>query len=308
MFRNLRLYRVYTKWPESEDLLSEMLSEVAFKPCDAFAEKSAGWESPGEGSGGLYCRRLAGADLLQLRTQSRVLPAAAVREAVDERVAEYRKRTGDEPGRRDLRRMKAETRDALLAKALLKSERTRALFLNDEGVLAVDTASAPRAEWLLDHLRPALGRLQCVPLTFNSPPASLLTRLFLGKPVARLEAGRECRMQDSADSRSIATWKDMDLDDPTIRQHVIGGMKLTHLGVVYDNVMNCVLSEDAVLSKIRFAEGEAVDVTDDEDPQAREDADFVLLSGMLRRLLDDLKKQLDGYSDARPTPAGAGGG
>lgn len=301
MFRNLRLYRVYTQWPESEESLSEALAEVAFRPCDRYSETSAGWEPPGEGD--TLCRRLNGADLLQLRTQSRVLPVAAIKEEVEARVAEYRERTGEEPGRRDLRRLKEETRDALLPKALLKSDRMNALFLLDEGVLAIDTGSAPRAEWLLDHLRPALGRLQAVPLAFKSPVSSLLTRLFLGKPVARFQLGRECRMQDPADSRAVATWKDLDLDDPTIRQHVVDGMRLTHLGFGYDNLLTAVLSEEAVIGKLKFVEGGVEDVTDDEDPQARQDADFVLLTGTLKRLLDDLKKELEGYSDGTPQTA-----
>ncbi|MEJ8567999.1 recombination-associated protein RdgC [Elongatibacter sediminis] len=300
MFRNLRMYRVFTKWPETEELLSEVLSNVAFKPCDAYSEKSAGWESPSDNPNGPLCRRLAGADLLQLRTQSRVLPVAAVKEAVEERVADYRERTGEDPGRRDMRRLKEETRDSLLPKALLKSDRLHALFLQSEGVLAVDTASAPKAEWLLDHLRPALGRLQAVPLAFKSPVGGLLSRLFLGKAVAGFDVGRECRMQEMADSRSHATWREMDLDDATIRQHVVDGMRITQLGLMYDNVMSCVISEDAVISKIKFAGGEAEDVTDDEDPQMRQDAEFVLLTGTLQRLLKDLKKNLEGYSEAGP--------
>lgn len=307
MFRNLRLYRVFTKWPESEQLLSEMLSEVRFRPCEAFVEKSAGWEPP-TGHGELLCRRIHGADLLQLRTQSRVLPAAAVREAVEERADAYRARTGEEPGRRELTRLKQETRDKLLPRALLKSERTQALFLDDEGVLAIDSASPARAEWLLDHLRPALGRLQCVPLAFGEPPGTLLTRLFLGNPVARFEVGRECRMQDPSDSRAIASWRDIDLDDPTIRRHVSDGMRLTHLAVVYDQIMSCVIGEDGVIGKLRCADGGGAEEADDEDPQARQDADFVLLCGMLRRLLTDLKKHLGGYSDARPAPPGTAAG
>jgi len=296
MFRNLRFYRLPSPWPKTEQELSEKLSQQPFTPCAAHAERSAGWEPPAGEEHALLCRRLAGADLVQLRTQTRILPAAAVKEALQERLAEYRARMEQEPPRGELRRLKEQTRDQLVPRALVKSERTRAYFLQSESLLAIDAASAAGAEWLLDHLRHCLGRFQCVPLAFNKPPAEFLTGIFLGRTVARFGLGRECRMQDPMDSKSIATWRDIDLTDPSIHKHVTGGMKLTHLGIVYDEIMSSVFSTDAVLGKVTFLSGEAVDTADSEDPQVRLDTDFVLLSGTIRRLLEDLAKHLGGIT------------
>jgi DNA recombination-dependent growth factor C len=78
MFRNLRFYRITNPWPKTEQKLSEVLSENAFSPCGAFSERSAGWEAPAIYDDAPLCRRLHGADLLQLRTQSRVLSVAAL--------------------------------------------------------------------------------------------------------------------------------------------------------------------------------------------------------------------------------------
>ena len=292
MFRNLRFYRLNSPWPETEQALSELLSEKVFTPCSAYSERSAGWEPPAGEEQALLCRRLAGADLVQLRTQTRILPAAAVKEALEERVAEYRARMEQEPPPGELRRLKEQTRDQLVPKALVKSDRTRACFIQAESLLAIDTATTAGAEWLLDHLRHCLGQFQCVPLAFSQSPVALLTRIFLGQRVDRFSLGRECRMQDQTDSKSIATWRDIDLDDPTIHKHVTEGMKLTHLGIVYDEIMSCVLSADATVGKIKFLEGEAVDTVDGEDPLVRLDADFVLLSGTIRRLFEDLETLL----------------
>jgi len=108
MFRNLRFYRVTSPWPDSEEELSELLSENTFSPCGSFAERSAGWEALGSNEEDLLCRRLNGADLLQLRTQSRVLPVAAIKEAMEERVIEFRARMAMEPTRAELRRLREE--------------------------------------------------------------------------------------------------------------------------------------------------------------------------------------------------------
>ena len=300
MFRNLRFYRLSSPWPDSEQELSERLSEHLFTPCGAFAERSAGWEAPGTDSAGPLCRRLHGADLLQLRTQSRVLPAAAVKEVLEERVAEYRERMSQDPLRGDLRRLKEETRDGLLPKALLKSDRTRACMIHAESVLAVDAPTDARAEWFLDHLRSSIKPLQCVPLVFTQQPADLLTRIFLGESPLGFGLGRECRMQDVADHQSIAIWRDSELSDASIRRHIAEGMQLTHLEIVFDGVLQCVVDQNATISKLGFHKGDAVDTPDqsplENDPQAEQDVQFVLLVGAITRLLADLKKLLGGYA------------
>lgn len=297
MFRNLRLYRLSSPWPKSEQELSEVLSENAFSPCGAYAEKAAGWEAPIAGEDALLCRRVHGADLLQLRTQSRVLPVAAVKEAMEDKLAEYRKRMAQEAPRSEVRRLKEETREELLPKALLRSERTRACFILSESLLAVDAGTDSKADWFIDQLRTCFGRFELVPLDFNEAPSGLLKRIFLGENLGGFALGRECRMQDPTDGKSTVTWRELELADPSIRRHVADGMSLTHLGVGFDEILTCVINQDTVFSKLKFVEGDAVDTPDSEDPAARLDADFVLLANAVQRLVTALKKLLGGYSD-----------
>ena len=72
-------------------------------------------------------------------------------------------------------------------------------------------------------------------------------------------------------------------------------MRLTHLAIVYDNTMSCVLNENGVISKMRFI-GMDDDSADHLDPLARLDAEFALITGTLRRLLADLRKALGGFA------------
>jgi len=296
MFRNLRFYRVTSPWPASEQDLSEGLSVNEFTPCGSFSERSAGWEAPVIVEDAPLCRRLNGADFLQLRTQSRVLPVAAIKEALEERVVEFRERMQEEPNRAELRRLKEETRDRLLPKTLVKSERNRACFLHAESLLVIDAGTETKAEWFLEQLRPCFEQFHCTPLAFNNPPAQFMERLFMGEQQAGFTLGRECRMQDEGDSNSIVTWKDFELTDASIRRHITEGMKLTHLGISFDQLLGCVISQEGALNKLKFIAGETVDFTDEEDAVARQDADFVLLTGTLRRLVEALKKVLGGFA------------
>ncbi|HEX7081703.1 MAG TPA: recombination-associated protein RdgC [Gammaproteobacteria bacterium] len=292
MFRSVRFYRLSSDWPDSEQQLSERLAAAAFRPCGAYTERSAGWEPPTGDPQGALCRRVAGADLLRLRTQSRLLPSAAIDDALESRLEEYRARTQEEPSRREKRRLREQTRDELLPKALVRSERTAGLVLGSEGLIAVATLSESRAERFLDHVRAAMGSLDVAPLAFDRPVGELLARIFLGDAPRGFVLGRECRMQDPSDPKATVRCADMDLADPAVRKHVKEGMELTHLGVEFGNMLSCVIDRNGGLGKLKLNGMEAAADEAGEDPLARLDAELALLSGALRELLAAIGRAL----------------
>ena len=296
MFRNVRFFRLDGDWPDSADGVSERLSGSAFKPCGPLTERSSGWVAIDSDNSDSLARRVNGADLIKLRSQSRVLPAAAVNEELELRIEEYRGRMSEKPNAREKRRMKAETRDELLPKAMLKSDRIHGYVDLKEKVLGIDAAQTAAAERFLLHLRAPFDQIAINPLQFQQPVGELLNKIFFGSAPSQFAVGRECRMQDAADVRSIVRWSDFDLADKSIKNHVASGMRLTHLGIVYDNILSFVLDEDGVITKMRFL-GADDNGEDDGNALTRLDAEFVLMSGTLRLLLTDLKKLLDGYAN-----------
>ena len=131
MFRNVRYYRLDNPWPESEEALSEALRNAAFEPCGPLTERSSGWVPVYPDTGDLLARRLNGADLIKLRSQSRLLPPTVVNEELESRIEEYSRRMDEAPSGRDKKRMKAEVRDELMPKALLKSDKICLLYTSD---------------------------------------------------------------------------------------------------------------------------------------------------------------------------------
>ena len=291
MFRNLRYYQFDSGWPKSEKLLSQALRSAEFETCGPLTERSSGWVAVHPDGGDSLARRVNAADLFKLRSQSRVLPPAAVNEELDVRIDDFTKRTGEAPSGREKRRLKTEARDELMPKALLKSDRIWGYVDPEQNIVGIDAAQATVAERFLRRLGAALTLSNVRPLQFEKSIGDLLTRIFLGNAPAQFAVGRECRMQDAADSGSIVRWSNFDLSDRSIRNHVADGMRLTHLGVEYANVMACVIDENGIISKVRFL-GMDDDKTDELEPLARLDAEFVLITGTLKMLIADLRKLL----------------
>lgn len=295
MFRNVRFYSLEGDWPASEEALSKDLERAGFEPCGPFTERSSGWVAVDADTSNLLARRVNGADLLRLRSQSRVLPHSVIREELEARIEEYRERTQEAPSPREKRRLKAEARDELMPKSMLKSDRVWGYFDIKEKILGIDAAQESAAERFLRRLQASCDRVNFKPLQYRKPFDDLLTKVFLGGAPGQFTVGRECRMQDAADTGSLVRWTNFDLSDSSVRDHVAHGMRLTHLEIVFENVMRFVLSDKGVVTKLRFL-GMDDDSEDLADPLARLDAEFVLLTGTLRKLLGDLKKVLGGLA------------
>lgn len=304
MFRNVRLYRLHSDWPGSEAQLATALDRAAFRPCGPFTERSAGFEAPGGDDGAPLARRVAGADLMRLRVQSRLLPTSAVNEALEGRLTEFRTRTERDASRAEKRQLKEEVQAELMPRTLVKSERVHAFCLHGEPdgeeIIGIEAASEARAELMLDKLRDAFGSLKVTPLTFQQPVGTLLARIFLGQGPRSFVPGRECRMEDPAAGRASVTWQDVDLVDPDVRKHVRKGLKLSRLAVEFDDVLSCVIDDQSVIRKLRVQGADVSDEVADEGALARLDADFVLVTANLRRLLRVLKELLDGYDRTPP--------
>lgn len=295
MFRNLRFYRLDGPWPDDEAALSGRLEGAAFRPCGPLTERSSGFVPVYPDAGESLARRVNGADLMKLRSQSRVLPAAAVTEALEARLDAFRQRTGEEPPAREKRRLKAETRDELLKSALLKSDHVWGYVDIARGVLGIDSAGEPNAERFLRRLKAAAGELPIKPLAFGRPLDEFLKKVLLGGAPRQFALGRECRMQDPKDPKSIVRWSGFDLSDKSIRDHVADGMRLTHLAIEYDHVASFVMDVNGVITKLKFPNTEA---DDDLDALQNFDAGFVLATGTVRNLLADLESLLGGPSAA----------
>ena len=169
-FRNVRLYRIFSQWPSSEEALSGVLENAAFKPCGAYSERSGGFEPPVNGAGDLLVRRVNGADLLQLRIQTRVLPLAAVQEALAVRIDAFKNRTQTEPNRSEKRDLKDEVYSELLPQALLRSDRLQAVMLPADNILVVGSASESAADYFMNALKRAMVSFQYAPVAFKTPP------------------------------------------------------------------------------------------------------------------------------------------
>ena len=292
-FKNLQLYRFSKPFELSAEDLEAQLEQHPFKPCGSQELSSYGWVPPLGRHGSQLVHATNGYYLLCARKQEKVLPAAVVREVVEEKVEEIESQQSRPVRRKEKESIREEVMLDMLPRAFTHSRITYAYISPKEGLLVVDASSPSRAEELLGHLRQSLLSLPVVPLTVNISPASVMTQWVSGAQVpADFVLEDACELRDPDAQGGIVRCQRQDLSADEIQEHIKAGKQVVKLAVCWDETLSCVLGEDLSIKRLRFSDvmQEKRDQTSTEDAATRLDADFALMtlefSRFVPRLLD----------------------
>ena len=292
-FKTLRIYRLTAPLTCEADALAERLEAYPFKPCGGLDLSRTGWVPALDAATGGYVHSHADQHLLCARTQTRLLPAAAVREAVDDRIAEQEAREGRKLGRRERSELKDDTVANLLPRALTRSQLTRAVLIESKGLLLIDARAAARAEDLLSLLRETLGTLAVKPLVPARNPVEIMTAWLAGTRLPNsLSLGQQCDLRDPLHQANMVRCRAQELATREVRNHLEAGKTVASLGLEWSGRLQFALAEDLSLSAIKYLDVRERDAgyegEGDAEQLARLDADFVLMSMELDKLVTDL--------------------
>lgn len=306
MLRNARLFRLQEPLALSPQELEERLAARRFRPCGPLETATLGWSEPmGEDSRALV-HASGGCLLLCARRQERLLPAAVVNELLQERVAEIEAAEGRSVGRSERRRLKETLTAELLPQAFTRSRRILAYVDTVAGWLVVDAASERLADDVVTLLRETLGSLPVALPNPDNPTVSLLTRwVSRGHGEAGFALGDACELRDPKDRQSVVRCRGQDLAGEEIAKHLEMGKQVVQLALDWSERLTFTLGEDLSLRRLRLADEliEEGGVAEAEDARACMDAEFTLMSGELREViqaLDGVFGLSGGGADARP--------
>ena len=297
-FRNLSLYRLSHRFELSPEQLHDALTDRPFKPCAGLDAASVGWESPLGPDAELLVHAAGGCLMVCARREERVLPAAVIREEVDERVRQIEEAEVRSVRRKERQRLKDEIVVDLLPRAFTRSTRLYAYIDAADGWVVLDTSSAKRAEALLALLRESIGTFPAKPLQVEKSPAAVMTDWLRRGAPADFELQDECELREPLENGGIVRCRRQALDGHEVETHLEAGKQAVRLATAWHERWSCLLCDDLVIRRLRFLDlvQEEAAVVDTEDAAARFDADFALMSMELRRFLPRLVEVFGGLA------------
>lgn len=304
-FKNLKIYRFSKPITISADQLEQQLAEKSFRPCASTQPSSFGWVAPltgasdsqAESNSTQLTHSIGKNTMICVRQEERILPASVVNDSLNEKLDAIQSDTGRRPVGKYKQSIKDELILDLLPKAFTRSKRTYA-YLDQQGqFLIVDAASNNKAEELVELLRQTLGSLPVVPLKTHTMPSLLMTNWLKGNDLKDdFVIKDECELRESDDEGAILRCKRQDLSSDEIQMHLDSGKEATKLAINWNDTIECVLQDDLTIKRLKFSDAILEQAADDgaEDPAARFDADFNLMTGELSRFIPRLIEILGG--------------
>jgi recombination associated protein RdgC len=297
-FRNLVLYRLPAGWSMSAAQLEEKLGSRPLQPCGALEMLSRGW-IPAAPEGRLV-HALNQHYLIALGVEQKLLPASIIRQEALRRAKIKEDSQGFPVGKRQMRDLKQQVSEELRARALSRQRSTRAWLDPEGGWCVVDAASPGKAEELIETLRDTLGSfaVQFVQ-TQRSPHTSMAAWLTHGSAPGHLALDQDLTLMTADGTKSTVRYTRHPLDLREIRSHLEGGKYPAQLGLCWNDRVAFMLTEKLAIKRVQFLDLEPDAAVEQEsatatDPVEKFDADFALMTGELRRLLDEVLQSLGG--------------
>jgi len=292
-FKNLVAYRLPEGWSVSASDLESKLGSRALQPCGSFDMQTKGWVFSSDRE--RYVHTVNGQHLIALGVDEKVLPGAAIKQAVQERAKVLAAEQGYPVGRRQMRELKMRVTEELRGRAVTRKRITRAWIDSVNGWLVVDAASDAKAEQLVETLRDTIGSLQAVHIeTERSPSTAMTAWLMLGEAPGVFAIDDELELRAMDKSKPTVRYVHHPLDGREIRSQVNGGMFATRLGLTWKDRIAFVLDEKLHVKRVEFLDIEKNMPADEStaDPADQADADLLLMTDALASLLADLVSAL----------------
>jgi recombination associated protein RdgC len=273
--------------------LEQAIAPQAFTPASSNELLRQGWVPPREG--GALVHAVAGQFLLILKTEKKVMPAAAVNAIAKARAAELEEQQGFPPGKKAMKELKERAADEMLPRAFTVPSHLQVWIDPVNGWLAVDAASPAKADDVVKLLLKAVDRMPLESLRVQRSPVAVMTSwLEADEAPHNFTIDQDTELRATGESRAAVRYVKHSLDPADIGRHIAAGKQCTRLAMTWNSRISFMLTESLAIKGIKpldiLKEGAAYANSDHE----RADNDFVLMTGELAKMLVDLVDALGG--------------
>lgn len=299
MFKSLVIYKMSRDLDVSIENLAKELPNFTYSPCGSQDMKKTGWVPSLEGSNELL-HSSNGHVLLTIMTEEKIIPASVIKECVAEKVARLEESQGRKLKKTEKESIKDEVLHELLPRAFSKYNKTLIWIHNASKRIMVEAGSAKKAEDALALLRKTLGSLPVVPFNTETPIELTLTSWIKEQVIPDgFTVLDEAELKAILEDGGVITSKKEDLFNDEIKQHIDAGKMVTKLAIDWREKISFLFTNDGLIKRIKMADAVMEENSDiDKDDAAQKfDADFVLFTGEIIQMLDDVDKAFGAITD-----------
>lgn len=293
MFTNLQVYRLPANWACTAAQLEAFLAPHAFVEPSSAELLRQGWSSPRDTDQLVHA--VNGQFLLQLKTVKKLLPASVITQVAKERAAEMEEAQGFAPGKKAMKELKERVADELLPRAFPIASITDVWIDPVNGWLVANTPSPAKADDVIKHLLKAIDKFPVESVRVQRSPVAVMTGwLQADDAPAGFTVDMDTELRATGESKAVVSYKRHTPDAADVQKHIAAGKQCTRLAMTWNSKISFVLTESLTIKSVKMLDVLAESGGPAKDADERFDGDFMLMTGELAKLLDDLLEALGG--------------
>lgn len=275
--------------------LADALSTELLKACPPHARFIYGWLPPIEQD---LVHEVAGAAMLCLAKEERVLPRAVIEKVLKERVLSLENEQGRKIGRTEKSQLAEDVEFELLPKSFCIQKRMHAMLDKPSKRLFINTSSATQAGQLTSMLRKSIPSLELSPL---NPRENLAVRFaeWISKPETlpkNFQLAPDCLLFSLDDDKKRFSCKGYESPADEIIPLLTQGLVAAEVSLVWNERIQFTLTRDLTFKRLKSLDyliDERNEIEKLEEEALQRDAELTLLSGELRGMTDAILKDLE---------------
>ena len=217
--------------------------------------------------GGAYTQRIGDRVLFCLATSKRLLPSAAIAQALQTKLAEIQVTTGQTASPRKRRKLRDEVVLTMMPQAFVLATYTQCVIDLATGWVWVDTSSNAKADACITMLREALGSFPAIHIGNTPGVRTTLTSWLSAASSPRtpdLAIGTAAVLAEPVEQGSRIAAKHQEMFSDEIGEHLRSGKQCEQLALSLEGQLDFSIDAALVVRGIKFAdETVASDVDDD---------------------------------------------
>lgn len=238
-FKNASIFRL----SETIDihLLADTLQKQPFTPCGSQEPVSIGWTE----IEGYPFISVEGQILLLARTESKIIPTAAINLEVKTRSMKIEQDQGYKVGRKQAKELKEDIITELLPRALTTQRDTWVWIDTKNNWLVIDSSSSAVVDLVMGLIAKTFDPFPALPTYTQISPVTVMTEwLVSNSPFYPFTIDQDAELKDMGESRSVVRYSNHNLDNEEICAHISNGKRCTRLALTWDDKVSFTLTDD----------------------------------------------------------------
>lgn len=297
IFKNAKFYRFTREFHFSPEQIESYCEPLKIENAGGILKK-IGFVPAYRGDAAALVSVIEKNYLLRVRIINKVIPSEAVRREIEERMSSIEKENDRKISKKEKMEIREDVLSEFAARAFDNVTDVCIWISLKDNFLMVDTASNARADDALSLLRRAVGSLPVTPIQLRDPAELTLTEWVKEEnPPENFSLG-EIAYIESIEKDGGSIRAKMDLDSPEIKAALDNSKLVVKLQIGYKETCQFKINRDLNLTSIKWMPEFHVMRSDEVDEletiDAVDDADFMLMTGVMSDLINDLVDNMGG--------------